>query len=171
MTSIFMEGHMPMIRVDDEVYERLTEMGRMADSYNDVLRRLLGLPEKEKLKKTRPTPLVPEEEDLHQFLSATDKHLPEHWSHSRERMSQILWVVAEFLNTPKNLSMRQRQLIAVKQVAKKFGVMVPTVQDKCGRQLYGTGTGQQIERFRQALEKIEADWSKTRTDVKRPHTN
>jgi hypothetical protein len=153
-----MEGHMPMIRVDDEVYERLAEMGRMADSYNDVLRRVLGLPKKEKSRKAVPTPMAPDEGFLVQFFSVADKHLPKHWSHSKKRMMQILWVIAEFLKAPKNLSTGERQLIAAKQVAKEFGVEVPTVQDKCGRQLYGTGTGQQMERFRRALEKIEADW-------------
>jgi hypothetical protein len=153
-----------MIRVDDEVYEHLNQRGRTEDSFNDVIRRELGLPPKRQT-----TPQEPQSPDdtnpravakalAPVLLTALDGHLPPHWSETPERRAQILEVAMLFLTTDQSWSTADRQLHAARRVAKEHGVDVNTVQDKCGRQLYGTGTGQQIERFRSALEAVEKDF-------------
>jgi hypothetical protein len=151
----------PMIRVDDEVYEQLNQRGRTEDSFNDVIRRELGLPSKKQAmpqdsrSTDDPNPRAIAEALAPALVAALDCHLPPHWSETPERRSQILEVATLFLTTDQSWSTVERQLYAARRVAKEHRVDVNTVQDKCGRQLYGTGTGQQIERFRSALEAVE----------------
>lgn len=155
----------PMIRVDDEVYEHLNQRGRTEDSFNDVIRRELGLPAKRQALpqvSRSPNHLGPRAvaEALAPALTAAlDRHLPPHWSETPERRAQILEVATLFLTTDQSWSTAERQLDAARRVAKEHNVEVETVQTKCGRELYGTGTGPLIERFRSALEAVERDLS------------
>ena len=74
----------PMIRVDDEVYEHLNQRGRTEDSFNDVIRRELGLPAKRQALpqvSRSPNHLGPRAvaEALAPALTAAlDRHLPPH---------------------------------------------------------------------------------------------
>lgn len=155
----------PMIRIDEEVYEYLNQRGHTEDTFNDVLRRELGLGQKkssrggtrsmsgstgttrlEHLNALRLTPLL-------------DKHLPPHWGDARARRDQILQVVEAFLNTPNEWTTAEREVHAAKLVAKSLGVEVNTVQDKCARQLFGEGTV--MQHFHAALMAIELEWEKT----------
>ena len=153
----------PMIRVDDEVYEYLNQRGRTEDSFNDVIRRELQLsPKRQSARQNSPTldDSTPRAvaAALGSLLSeALDRHLPPHWSETPERRTQILEVVTLFLTTDKSWPTADRLVYAAERVAKERGVEVNTVKDKYGRQLYRTGTGQQTERFRLALEAVEKD--------------
>ena len=155
-----------MIRVDDDVYDALNEMGRTSDSFNDVLRRLLHLPARDKQRR-RPDPSVrPDDAKLVGLFDVVDKHLPTHWASSDSRAKQILFVVAAFLGASRNWSIAERHLHAVKKVAEQFQVTIQTINDKCGRQLFGTGAGlRQQESFRDALKSIESDFRKRETEV------
>lgn len=170
-----------MIRVDDEVYAFLNGRGRTEDSFNDVIRRELGLTPKKLLARGRPeedlNDVLPREVDarihptasaersspsevcavLHseEIVASLNRHLSPHWSDTPARREQILELVLAFLKTSRDWSTADRQLYAARQVAAAHRVEVNTVQDKCGRQLYGTGAGQQIERFRSALDRVE----------------
>jgi hypothetical protein len=153
----------PMIRVDDEVYEYLNQRGRTEDSFNDVVRRELGLSPKRPAVQQDP-PGSSDEPGLGAVaaalggvLSALDRHLPPHWSETPERRTQILKVVTLFLTTDKSWPTADRLACAADRVAKEHGIEVNTVKDKYGRQLYGAGTGQQTERFRLALEAVEKE--------------
>lgn len=154
----------PMIRVDDEVYEYLNQRGRTEDSFNDVIRRELGLSPKRQAARQDPPASSDEPSPravaaaLGSVLSeALDRHLPSHWSETPERRTQILEVVTLFLTTDKSWPTADRLVYAAERVAKERCIEVNTVKDKYGRQLYGAGTGQQTERFRLALEAVEKD--------------
>jgi predicted CopG family antitoxin len=154
---------MPTIRVDDEVHEALASRGTAADSLNDVLRRLLGLPDKQPELPGLREAIQPDEAELRDLFEVVSKHLPQHWATARGRMRQILLVVVEFMKTPGDWPLEQREVHAAKQVAKRFGVALPTVHDKCGRQLYGTGSVGQMSQFCAALAAIEREWSRKGT--------
>lgn len=146
---------MPMIRVDEEVYQALKAVARTSGSMTNALRWKLGLPKKE----TRPPkPAKPQEEVLRAIFVVIDRHLPAHWAASREQMKQIMSVVAEFRRTPRDLPTQDRYIRAVKAVAEELGIDQRTVRDKCGRRLYGTGAGlRQTGRFLSELKAIETD--------------
>ena len=74
------------------------------------------------------------------------------------RQKQILFVITEFMGQARNMPTADRHNRAAKSVAERFKVEVNTVHDKCGRQLYGTGTPNLIGNFRSALEQIETEW-------------
>lgn len=147
-----------MIRVDDDVYEALATRGEELDTFNDKLRRLLSLPDLHVASLQNHGATKRGEQKLIELVEIANRHLPKHWSNSRARMYQILRVVAAYLKGSNAQGPAERQLTAARDVAKDLGIDANTVQDKCGRQLYGTGTGQQLGRFRYALEKIEADY-------------
>lgn len=60
-----------------------------------------------------------------------------------------------FLRTPKDWTVAERNLHASRLVAQSRGLTIQTIEDKCGRQLYGEG--QLMPQFRAALEAIETD--------------
>jgi len=166
----------PTIRIDDDVYEALRNLGKTGDSFSDVLRPLLRLGRK-KTKSRAPSSVVTStglegvhdmidsggnDEVVEQFVEVISRHLPEHWRNSTMRFRQIVFVVAKFLNQPRNLSTAERYLSAYRLVAENFDVEATTVHDKCVRQLYGTGKLNLIEQFRRALELIEIDWRNRR---------
>ena len=92
------------------------------------------------------------------LVEVLDRHLPRKWKQTPERCSQILEVVVEFLRTDRSWPTADRQLYAAKRVAKAHGHTTSnTVRAHCSRDLYGTGTSRQIDRFREALEAIETD--------------
>ena len=95
---------MPMIRVDEEVYAALGNKGTAADSYNDVLRRELSLPDRRVHELRRRGVMKSDKQDLNDLMMTVDRHLPGHWSQAHTRMYQILRVVAGFMNAPSNLS-------------------------------------------------------------------
>ena len=153
---------MPMIRVDDEVYQHLNERGNTEDTFNDVIRRELGLPPRKPSRavtrgdsETMPSTATASGEYPPTSIAALDKHLPHHWSDTRARREQILDVFAAFLGMPKDWGITKRHLAACKIVARQRGVTIQTVEDKCGRQLYGQG--QLMQQFRAALEAAEAE--------------
>jgi hypothetical protein len=151
---------MPMIRVDDEVYEYLNQRGRTEDSFNDVIRRELGLsPKTQTARQGSKTdgPRSMAAAPASKLSEALDRHLPPHWSETPERRAQILEVATVFLRTDKSWPAADRLGHAAEHVAKDHDIEINTVKDKYGRQLYGTGTGQQTERFRLALEAVEKD--------------
>lgn len=156
----------PNIRIDQEVYDYLNARGNTEDSFNDVLRRELGLSEQSKRKaitiNQEPITPTPEEdrslkEGLGEIIASMNEYLPSEWSGSPSREEQILKVTLAYLTqTPRDLTVDDRQKMAARIVAGEFGVTVETVQDKCGRQLFGNGTGV-IDRFRACLIRIEED--------------
>lgn len=151
---------MPMIRVDEEIYEFLNQRGRTEDTFNDVLRRELGLGSKKRSghridREHKVENQTKNSSGASSLTSLVDKHLPAHWRSTRARGDQILRVVTTYLRTPKEWDSSRRELSAAQQVANELGVEVTTVQDKCTRQLFGDGAV--IQNFRAALEAIEAD--------------
>lgn len=149
----------PMIRVDDEVYEYLNQQGRTEDSFNDVIRRELGL---ELRKPAAAKPLASMDHEVKQAMDtnklkavedALNRLLPPHWANAPKRRNQIFEVVSAFLHTPKEWGTAEREVHAAKLVAERRGIDVNTVQDKCGRQLYGEGS--LMQQFRNALERLE----------------
>jgi predicted CopG family antitoxin len=167
---------MPTIRVDEDVYEALRNLGKTGDSFSDVLRPLLQLRHKKPRSRTPSAvaanadfegvrDIIDTEgngEAIEEFIEVISRHLPEHWRTSTVRFRQIVFVVAKFLNQPGNLSTAERYLKAYRLVAEQFNVEATTVHDKCVRQLYGTGKPNLIEQFRRALERIEIDWRNRR---------
>lgn len=150
---------MPMIRVDDQVYEVLTNCRMGEESYNDALKRLLGLAPKvpvgvDQAMNEIGVEQMADDQPLRDLVAAIDRYLPPHWADGPERARQLIWVVVTFLKeTPANWPLRDRYNSALKSVAKRLGVRGRTVRDKCVRQLYGNGP--QTDRFLDALEKIE----------------
>ncbi len=167
---------MPTIRVDDDIYEALRSLGKTGDSFSDVLRPILGINRTDaRVGSSLAIASGAEDEIVHdlvdsggddkvlgEFAEVISRHLPKHWCDSPKRGTQILFVVSEFFKQPTDLSTAVRHINAAKLVAERFGVKVTTVHDKCGRQLYGTGTADLIEHFRRALELIEVDWREHR---------
>ena len=164
---------MPTIRIDDDVYEVLRKRGKTGDTFSDVIRPLVGLPDP----RATPDTLAPEdvrelvkaldgvdEGDamIEAFLDVISGHLPPNWADGQKRAQQILWVVVKFLAEPAEHSIAERHNTAAKWVADRYGVALPTVHDKCARQLYGT-SGAGLSEFRRALEHIENDWKQRRT--------
>ena len=147
---------MPTIRIDQDIYDYLNERGKTADTFNDVLRRELGLSRKS-------PPKVPfyrnhtEEATDAKMRQFADRHLPPHWAHTPARKKEILMVIEEVLRQPEDWSVADREIAARKTVAKSLGIDSTTVRDKYTRQLYGNG-GDQGRRFRDALERIEQDF-------------
>jgi hypothetical protein len=154
-----------MIRIDDEVYEYLNQRGHTEDTFNDVLRRELGLGQKKSSKGGTRSVSGSAGTTTQEHLNASrltpllDKHLPSHWGDTRARRDQILQVVEAFLNTPREWTTAEREVYAAKLVAKSLRVEVNTVQDKCTRQLFGNGTV--MQHFHAALMVIESEWEKT----------
>jgi len=154
-----------MIRVDDEVYERLNELGRTEDSFNDVVRRVLGLASKKVNARALPSSSAVEDKGVSEvrkdieLFGIIDRHLPAHWKETEARRDQIMEVVKNFLRMPSNIPVPERHRKAAKEVAKGRGVEENTVLDKCGRQIFGTGSGL-VDQFRDALIRIEADIKK-----------
>jgi len=152
----------PMVRIDHEVYEYLNQRGRTEDSFNDVIRRELGLPPKRQPKAlsssagrgpdTEASDVQPQ-----RLEEALDRLLPPYWSATRARRTQIREVALAFLRTPPQWTTEERHLHAARQVASAHGIEVTTVHDKCGRQLYGTGSHPQIGQFRMALLRLEEE--------------
>ena len=89
------------------------------------------------------------------LVAAIDKHLPSHWSETPARRQQIFDVVCLYLRTPRDWLVANRHLHACKLIAQEREVIIQTIEDKCGRQLYGEG--QLMMRFRSALEAVEAE--------------
>lgn len=154
---------MPMIRVDSEIYELLNEKGRTEDTFNDVLRRELGLPSRKSGRQSQAhlSPTTPPVGHAaarganSELESVLHRRLPPHWADTPARKIQIVEVVQKFLQTPGNWDTKDRHLYAVKAVAAERNLTIQTVADKCGRQLYGEGELQ--PRFRRALDAIEMD--------------
>lgn len=161
---------MPTIRVDDDVYETLRNLGRTGDTFSDVLRPLLGLGEKARgvpatVHQRQDERLTKELQSIagaHGSLDALEaivsRYLPPHWADGRQRRDHILSVVIGYLTQPTELPPAKRHTRATSEVAQRDRVTVQTIIDKCGRQLFGVGTPSQMEQFRDALTKIEADW-------------
>lgn len=149
---------MPNIRIDDEVYMYLNNKGKVEDSFNDVLRRELGLDHK-KVEYRFKTNMPLHKEDREMLTGIVDKHLPSHWRATSARQKETLMVIERFLETPGLGDVMERELRARKQVAKELNLTAETIQDKYCRQLY-RGQGSYILRFRAALEKIEEDFSR-----------
>ena len=165
---------MPVIRIDMEVYVALNEMGKTEDTFDSVLRRLLGLSQKvrgnihkEHLKSEfsengfsmmdREVPLEDDEIISDILFEVIDIHLPAHWASSPKRGRQILMVVYGVLSQDFSSPIEDRHQRAAAAVAEKFGISRETVHDKCMRQLFGNGSGLS-ERFRDALLEIEKDY-------------
>lgn len=147
---------MPTIRIDQDIYDYLNERGKTVDTFNDVLRRELGVEPKPVQK--RPSQVgsseVSAEGKLREVL---DAHLPSHWVGTRAREEEIRMVIVEFLRLPGTWTTKDREIAARKSVAERLGIDPTTVSDKYTRQLYGEGGGQ-VRRFRDALERIEQDF-------------
>lgn len=165
---------MPVIRIDIDVYVALNELGRTEDTFNGVLRRLLGFAQKDRGNDHKehlksefsengfPTmdhevPLEEDEIISDILFEAIDSHLPAHWASSPKRGRQILMVVYGVLSQDFNCPIDDRHQKAAAAVAQKFGISRETVHDKCMRQLFGNGSGLS-ERFRDALLEIEKDY-------------
>jgi len=94
------------------------------------------------------------------FADVADEYLPPGWGDSTSRREQILAVIDYFLDTPQEMSTRERRNRAQKRVAEDLGVTVNTVQSKCGRETWEdhvSSNEYQREHFDKALEQIEAN--------------
>ncbi len=157
---------MPMIRVDDEVYQHLNDRGKTEDTFNDVLRRILGLEAKrrrsgertpqERKARTTQTRSVPPNE-MAELWSVIEKHLPPRLSNAVHRR-QIEKLVVSFLEAPADWTTKDREISAARQVANEEGVTRETIQDGGTRRL-----GLDIEEFRRRLEAIEVEYQQLST--------
>ncbi|MCH9020211.1 MAG: hypothetical protein IIA73_07595 [Proteobacteria bacterium] len=149
---------MPMIRIDDELYEFLNNQGRTEDAFNDVLRRLLGFERRKKRYQVAPR----DEETMRPTanLSASDtepierlmeKLFPPHNNPVHRR--QLVKVVWAYLHSPRDWPTKDRQIYAASKVAQEERVTRETIQDGCTRRL-----GLNIEKFRGRLENLEAEY-------------
>ena len=133
----------PMIRVDDEVYERLNELGRTEDSFNDVVRRVPRIGFKKKSTRERFRHLVQSKDkgvsevrkDIELF-GIIDRHLPPRIGKETEaRRDQIMEVVKKFSQNAVKYTRFQK---GIARPRRKWrigrGVEENTVLDKCGRQ-------------------------------------
>ena len=147
-----------MIRIDDEAYEMLRNLGKTGDSFNGVIRRLLGLEKKERQISERKQ-IKHDDDELDELFSVINKYLPNKWAESPMRMKQILWTVVRFLKQPRSMPVTERRKYATRETAIHFNVESSTVHAKCGREIYGVGD-QLIGKFEDALENIERDYRK-----------
>ena len=148
-----------MIRVDDEVYEALTKRRLPEESYNDGLKRLLGLARKahvavDQALKDMGVEEMADDQPLLDLIDVIDRYIPPRWADGPERARQIIWVVVTFLKqTPSDWTIRDRYNSSLNSVATRLGVRSRTVRDKCVRQLYGDGPHTGV--FLDALARIE----------------
>jgi negative regulator of replication initiation len=161
---------MPTIRVDDDVYEALRNLGKTGDSFSDVLRPLLKLPShgRRKREARRPAAISQQlvervEQRGAELVELISRHLPAHWSQGEKRRAHIMSVVINYLHEDNALPSVERHIRAARSAAEHFGVEVTTIHDKCGRQLYGVGSPNQMSEFRAALERIRAEWKEEAT--------
>lgn len=148
---------MPNIRIDDEVYQYLNEQGKTEDTFNDVLRRLLGLESARKRLDELPknnagisrSHTAGETEMIERLM---EKHLPPFRKHSVHGR-QLVKLVTCYLHSPTEWSVRDREIGAAKMVAKEEGVTRETIQDGATRRL-----GLDTEDFRRRLEPIDAEY-------------
>lgn len=92
-----------------------------------------------------------------QIEKTADKYLPGRWKSSPARKRQISGVIREYLDSSTSLETMKRERKARELVAKEEGVDPSTISDKYTRQIYPRDEKDKTDRFRRALEKIEAD--------------
>lgn len=148
---------MPNIRIDDEVYQHLNEQGKTEDTFNDVLRRLLGFDSARKRlnelpKKDSGNSLSHTAGETEMIERLMEKHLPPHLSNPVHRR-QLVKLIEYFLLAPDEWSVKDREIEAAKMAAKVEGVTRETIQDGGTRRL-----GLNMAGFRKRLEAIEADY-------------
>lgn len=150
---------MPTLRVDRQVLDYLAGKAGPGESLNDALRRELWLGDSGQ-RRGRPPKVTGEPAgarapDADDGLAALlDRHLPARWRAAPARRAQILMLVREVLARPAGRSIALREQEARAAVAERLGIDPNSVLDKCGRQLFGTGSDQ-LARFHAALEAIE----------------
>jgi hypothetical protein len=148
---------MPNIRVDEEVYGYLNERGNTEDTFNDVIRRELGLTTSSKSEAKMFAKTVSQSEptegvDLEFIRKLMIRHFPQFNPESKHG-TQLLKHVVQFLVAPSNWTTRDRQIAAAKRVAELEEVELQTVQDGAARRLDIS-----IGEFRVRLEALEQEF-------------
>lgn len=111
--------------------------------------------EKEKVAKSKEVEKI-EGKDKTQLKKTADKYLPSRWKSSPARKNHILEVICKYLELPTSLGTKERELQARKSTARKEEVDQRTIADAYTRQIYPRDEENKTEKFRKALEKIEA---------------
>ncbi|WP_415381629.1 AAA family ATPase [Halosimplex sp. TS25] len=92
------------------------------------------------------------------FADSADEFLPSEWNDTPSRREQILAMIDYFLDTPQNMSTRERRKRAQKRVAEEFDLSINAVQAKSGRETWKnhvSSNDYQREHFEPALLEIE----------------
>jgi predicted CopG family antitoxin len=153
---------MPNIRIDEEVYQHLNEQGKTEDTFNDVLRRLLGFDSLKKNLDRLPSTksLISETAGENRMIEPLmEKWLPNSYLDNPVHRRQLVNHVRYFLLSPKDWSTKDRQISAAKKVSEEEGVKLETILDGGTRRLrINSEQHLNIENFRGRLESIETDY-------------